>query len=135
MKAMRTPRAKETAASKTVGLIAIAAIAAAIGLAGCATAAGGDVTGVWGTPNEKGTPSLELASDKSVSGTDGCNRLAGTWTLRGDTIEFGAFASTLMACEGVDTWLSGAKSATVSGSTMTVQDDSGAEIGTLERGG
>ena len=54
--------------------------------------------------------------------------------MNGDTIEFGPLGSTLMACEGVDTWLNGAVSAPVTGSTMTARSDGGAEIGTLERG-
>lgn len=120
--------------TKPIALLAFAAVALAVGLAGCsAGTSSGDVTGVWGTPDATGTPGLELKADQSVTGTDGCNRLVGTWSLNGDTIEFGTFASTLMACEGVDTWLSQASTATVDGSVMTVQDSDGAEIGTLDR--
>jgi heat shock protein HslJ len=120
--------------TKPTALLAFAAVALALGLAGCAAGTGSaDVTGTWGTPDATGTPGLELNADQSVTGTDGCNRLVGTWSLNGDTIEFGTFASTLMACEGVDTWLSGASTATVAGSTMTVQDAGGDDIGTLER--
>ncbi|MBC7443379.1 MAG: META domain-containing protein [Ramlibacter sp.] len=125
--------------NKTIGLIVAAAAAAlALGLGGCASVAGtspSDVTGVWGSPDTQGKPGLKLKDDKSATGSDGCNRLIGTWSLKGDTVEFGTFASTLMACEGVDTWLSQARSATVAGSTMTVQDAQGAEIGTLLRSG
>ena len=120
--------------SKPTALIAFAAVTLALGLAGCsAGSAGADVTGTWGTPDATGTPGLELNADESVTGTDGCNRMVGTWSLNGDTVEFGTFASTLMACEGVDTWLSGASTATVDGATMTIQDAGGDEIGTLER--
>ena len=121
---------------KPITLLAFAAVALALGLAGCAAGAGAgsaDVTGTWGTPDATGTPGLELKDDESATGTDGCNRLVGTWSMNGDTIEFGSFASTLMACEGVDTWLNGASTATVDGSTMTIQDDGGDEIGTLQR--
>lgn len=120
--------------TKPAALLAFAAVALALGLAGCsAGTASGDVTGTWGTPDATGTPGLELKADQSATGTDGCNRLVGTWSLNGETIEFGTFASTLMACEGVDTWLGQASTATVDGSVMTVQDSDGAEIGTLER--
>ena len=120
--------------TKPIALLALAAVAFAAGLTGCSAGTGsGDVTGVWGTPDSTGTPGLELKADQSVTGTDGCNRLVGTWSLNGDTIEFGTFASTLMACEGVDTWLGQASTATVDGSVMTVQDSDGAEIGTLDR--
>jgi len=47
--------------------------------------------------------------------------------------EFGPFAATMMACGDVDTWLSGASSATVDGDTMSVLDEKGKEIGTLEK--
>ena len=121
-------------------LLACAVFTVTLGLAGCSASAGagadaddGDVSGTWGTPDATGTPGLQLNGDDSVSGTDGCNRLVGTWSMSGDTIEFGTFASTLMACEGVDTWLNGASTATVDGPTMTVQNAGGSEIGTLER--
>ena len=120
--------------SKPTALIAFAAVTLALGLAGCsAGSAGAEVTGTWGTPDATGTPGLELNADESVTGTDGCNRMVGTSSLNGDTVEFGTFASTLMACEGVDTWLSGASTATVDGATMTIQNAGGDEIGTLER--
>ena len=126
--------------TKPTAFLACAVFAVTLGLAGCSAstgaggdASGADVTGTWGTPDATGTPGLQLNGDDSVSGTDGCNRLVGTWSMSGDTIEFGTLASTLMACEGVDTWLNGASTATVDGSTMTVQDADGSEIGTLER--
>ncbi|WP_104170046.1 MULTISPECIES: META domain-containing protein [unclassified Cryobacterium] len=118
--------------TKPTAVLAFAAVA--LGLTGCSTGAdSADVTGTWGTPDASGTPGLELKADSSVTGTDGCNRLVGTWSMSGDTVEFGTFASTLMACEGVDTWLGGASTATVAGSTMTIQDADGDEFGTLER--
>ncbi|MFC0716086.1 hypothetical protein [Cellulomonas biazotea] len=43
------------------------------------------------------------------------------------------FAITSMACEGVDTWLSGASTAEVEGDDLVVRDESGEEIGTLVR--
>ena len=89
--------------TKPTAVLAFAAVALALGLTGCST------------------------------GTDGCNRLVGTWSMSGDAVEFGTFASNLMACEGVDTWLGGASTATVAGSTMTIQDADGDELGTLER--
>ena len=106
-----------------------------VALAGCAaTASSNGALGIWGTPEASNTPGLNLRDDQTVSGTDGCNRLVGSWKMNGDTIEFGPLASTLMACDGVDTWLNGAATATVSGSTMTVIGGDGTEIGTLERG-
>ncbi|MGO3796221.1 MAG: META domain-containing protein [Pauljensenia sp.] len=91
-----------------------------------------DPVGTWGSTAAQ-SPNLTFTADGNVSGTDGCNRLTGSWQADGDTVEFGAIASTMMACVDVDTWLSGAKSATVDGDSMVVKDEGGTEIGTLER--
>ncbi|MEB0265810.1 META domain-containing protein [Cryobacterium sp. 10I5] len=114
-------------------LVATAAASVAVALSGCGASAESAATGVWGDPDAPRMPSLELHEDRSLSGTDGCNRLVGTWKMSGDRIEFGPIASTLMACEGVDTWLGAATTATIDGSTMTLTDQGGKEIGTLER--
>ena len=114
-------------------LVAAAAATVAVALSGCGASAESAATGVWGDPNAARMPSLELHEDRSLSGTDGCNRLVGTWKVSGDKIEFGPLASTLMACEGVDTWLGAATTATIDGSTMTLKDQGGKEIGTIER--
>ena len=114
-------------------LVAAAAATVAVALSGCGASAGSAATGVWGDPDATRMPSLELHEDRSLSGTDGCNRLVGTWKMSGDRIEFGPIASTLMACEGVDTWLGAATTATIDGSTMTLTDQGGKTIGTLER--
>ncbi|MCD2443666.1 META domain-containing protein [Agromyces sp. SYSU K20354] len=122
--------------------IAGGAVFALLVLAGCAgvqgSAGGGsvDAAGTWGDTSDSTAPSLELADDGSLSGTDGCNTLNGSWSVdEADHVQFEDVATTLMACEGVDTWLSGLSEATVSGDTMTVLGQDGAEIGTLERSG
>lgn len=48
-------------------------------------------------------PTLEFFEPGRVSGTGGCNRITGGYTVDGDTISFGPLASTMMACaeEGV----------------------------------
>jgi putative lipoprotein len=43
---------------------------------------------------------LEFAAGGRVSGSDGCNRLTGTYTLKGDVVTFGQMAGTQMACAG-----------------------------------
>jgi heat shock protein HslJ len=46
---------------------------------------------------------LHLA-DKRVSGSGGCNRLAGSYKLEGDRLTFGKIAATMMACpQGMET--------------------------------
>ncbi|MBT2516932.1 META domain-containing protein [Streptomyces sp. ISL-90] len=114
-------------------------VAAALALAGCATNAGPgaapDPVGTWGDTSASTEPSLVLAADGTLTGTDGCNRLAGGWSMDGTTITFEQVATTRMFCEGVDTWLSGLATATIIDETMTVLDASGAELGTLTRSG
>ena len=86
------------------------------------------------------TPAIEGAgagltfdSGGNVSGSTGCNSISGSYALDGAALTFGPLATTRMACEGVDTWLSGLATAVVSGDTLTVSDAPGAEIGALER--
>jgi len=123
--------------SKTLVAAGGAALAVAFALAGCApattTGSGSGAAGTWGT-DAQGQPQLVLAEDGSLSGTDGCNRLTGSWTEQGSTVDFGQVASTLMFCEGVDTWLVDLATGTVDGSTLHILDADGVEIGTLSRG-
>lgn len=93
-----------------------------------------DPVGLWGT-EEAGEPSLDLAADGTVSGTDGCNQLVGSWELADGQVQFGELASTLMACEGVDTWLSGASFAFLQAGVMTVYAADGTQLGQLDRAG
>lgn len=103
-----------------------------LALTGCSQGSSA-VTGSWGDTTSPSQPSLELESNGKLSGTDGCNRLMGSYTVSGNEVTFTGVASTLMYCEGVDTWLSQLATAQVDGDTMTVLDEAGAEIGTLER--
>jgi len=116
-------------------------LALGFGLAGCAPAsptgtgdtdASTSAVGTWGA-DAQGEPSLTLSEDGKLSGTDGCNRLTGSWTQDGATVDFGEVASTMMFCEGVDTWLVDLDTATVDGSTLRILDAEGTEIGTLDR--
>ena len=123
-------------------LAVVGGIAATLLLAGCAgeegEESGGDIdpTGTWGDSSGTNTPYLTLEEDGTLTGSDGCNRLNGTWSVdEADQVEFENVASTKMACEGVDDWLSQLSVAEVSGDTMTVLGADGAEIGQLEREG
>ena len=93
-----------------------------------------EVVGSWGDPGVKDKPSLEFNADGTVSGSDGCNQLTGSWTEDGGVISFGPLASTKMACEGATPWLVDPASATVKGDVLTVSNSDGKEIGTLNRG-
>ncbi|SJN11224.1 hypothetical protein FM113_11395 [Leucobacter sp. 7(1)] len=115
---------------RTKLITATLAAAALLAFTGCS--AGASFAGTW-TGSGAEAPQLEIAEDGEFTGTDGCNRLMGTGEIAEGTLDFGQFASTRKLCEGVDTWLSAAGSATVSGDTLTVLDTSGKEIGTLTR--
>lgn len=90
-----------------------------------------DVTGTWSQTDTEPPVDLELADDGTVSGSDGCNQLNGTWKIDGSEVQLGPFAATMMACDNVDTWLSAATSANVDGDEMTVFNEDHKEIGVL----
>ena len=113
-------------------LFAAAAAVAALALTGCSGSAA-SVVGSWGNTAQENEPSLEFTDAGEVFGTDGCNRLTGSYTEDGGVVTFGQLASTMMFCEGVDTWLGQAATGKVSGDTLTISDESGTEIGKLER--
>lgn len=138
---MKNPLTLGTPRLRVASGLAIAAAAALI-LSGCAPAAstpgtgaagGPNPVGSWGTVDSTGVPFLTFVEGGQFSGSDGCNNLTGGWELDGNTIDFENVATTLMACEGVNTWLSGLEEATISGTTMTILGDDDKVIGTLER--
>ena len=112
-------------------LAAAIAATALLGLSGCAAEPEG-AAGTWGS-SEQGQPQLELAKDGKLSGTDGCNRLVGNWSEKGGVVEFGQVASTMMACQDVDTWLSGLVTGEVNGDELIIKGEGGKQIGTLKR--
>lgn len=91
-----------------------------------------ELVGVWGE-DAAGQPYLEFTEDGNVSGSDGCNRLASTYTADDAHVEIAAFLTTLKACEGVDSWLSGVRAVEVDGDVLVVMDVEGAKIGELAR--
>lgn len=121
-------------------IVGSGAVIAVLMLSGClgaeGSAKGGDIdpVGTWGDPSQTSEPSLSLADDGSLTGTDGCNRLTGSWSVdEGEQVLFENVAMTRMFCEGVDDWLSGLSAATIADTTMTVLGQDGSEIGQLER--
>ncbi|MEE1620805.1 META domain-containing protein [Zafaria sp. J156] len=101
------------------------------GPAGTDDAHGTDVVGTWGNPTDSSLPTLEFTDDGSVTGTDGCNRLMGGWTVEGGQVVFDALAGTMMACPDVDTWLSTAARAEREEGILRVFGPDGEQIGTL----
>lgn len=49
---------------------------------------------------EEAGADLSLGAELRVSGSGGCNRYFGSYSLDGGSIRFGPLASTLMYCEG-----------------------------------
>lgn len=88
--------------------------------------------GTWGNTSPQ-RPYLTFKANKSVTGSDGCNRIVTTYTVSGDTATLKPAATTLMACPGVDTWLSNVHTATIHGHTIVVKNADGSKIGTLDR--
>ncbi|MGF6834834.1 heat shock protein HslJ [Paenarthrobacter sp. TE4293] len=114
--------------------VSLAFVAAAV-LAGCAGSGTSPFVGVWGDTSDAKQPSLDMKSDGQATGTDGCNRLVGSWKEDGKTITFGGFSSTRMACEGVDTWLSNAATAKIQeDGKLAVFGQDGTQIGILAEG-
>jgi heat shock protein HslJ len=114
----------------------LAALAASVLLlSGCAAgfSAAVNPVGVWAESDDDDSPNLTLHKDGDVTGFDGCNQVSGHWEATDDGVNFGPFAGTMMACDGVDTWLNLAASASIAYDTMTVLDEDGRELGTLER--
>ena len=112
----------------------LGAIAAVLLLSSCAANGSAPATplGTWGE-EKQGQPQLVIEDGGKVSGTDGCNRLIGSWADAGGVITFGTLSGTRMMCEEVDVWLGDAASATVDNDSLVIEDASGARIGTLQR--
>ena len=97
----------------------------------------GDAPVVVAEPNRQ--PSLTLNGDGRISGFDGCNRLAGSYQVAGQSIAFGQLASTKMAClDGMEherafaDALGRARSFTIIGTQLELADADGALLARLE---
>lgn len=88
--------------------------------------------GQWVESAADRAPFLSIAADEKFSGSDGCNNIFGTWQLADDgSVEFSGVGSTMMFCDGVDTWLSTAAVGYIQGGVMTIQDADGNVLGQL----
>jgi len=111
--------------------VAAATFAVSLLLTGCSSSPP-SAEGSWGESGP-GRPRLVLSGDGNLSGTDGCNRLIGSWEQDGQTVRFLRVGSTMMACPEVDAWLAALDSALLDGDVLRVRDTTGSEIGTLPR--
>ena len=112
----------------------IAVLAAVLLSTACASSGADplDPVGSWGS-DVPGEPNLVLEKDGRLSGSDGCNRLIGSWERTGDTLEFGPMGGTRMLCQGVDPWLADAASATLGTDSLQIRNAAAQPIGTLDR--
>ena len=92
----------------------------------------GSPIGQWVESDARDAAFLTLSADGTLSGSDGCNNLIGSWEATGDSsVAFGPIGSTLKFCEGVEVWLGGAATATIQSGVMTIQDAEGEVLGQL----
>jgi len=88
--------------------------------------------GYWVESNSPDAPFLSIQADGRYTGNDGCNSLTGSWEQADDeTVLFIGGAMTLMACDGVDQWLSQASQGRVRAGVMTLQSADGTVLGQL----
>lgn len=113
-----------------LGLAAGIALAVPLLVSGCTSSP--SPVGTWGSTAE-GEPHLIIAEDGSLGGNDGCNTMFGNWEADGDGLVFSDVGGTLMFCEGVDTWLSDMRTATIDGDTIRILGEGGEELGTLAK--
>ena len=80
-----------------------------------------------------------LGGSGRVGGSDGCNRIVGSYTLTGDGIKFGALAGTQMACpdsadteRGLRKALSGAARWSIAGDRLDLLDATGGRLAQFE---
>ena len=53
-------------------------------------------------PSDGREPHLVFEAAGRLAGADGCNRLTGSYSVKGEAITFGQLASTQMACPGTE---------------------------------
>ncbi|WP_181397113.1 META domain-containing protein [Cryobacterium arcticum] len=88
--------------------------------------------GYWVESATPQAPFLSIQADGTYSGNDGCNVILGNWEQADDeAILLTDGVSTLMACEGVDTWLNQAVKGNVRSGVMTLQAEDGTVLGQL----
>jgi len=66
---------------------------------------------------------LEFQADNRVSGSDGCNRIVGSFHLEGDRVTFGQMAGTQMACIHTEDIERGVRDALKNATRLTIEGD------------
>lgn len=117
-------------------------------LAACSGGSSASVQGTWKLVSYNQTPavpdvdtSINFGSDGKLNANVGCNVLNGDYSVGGDTITFGAIASTKMFCQGAVgeqelgtlTVFQGSGSFVIDGNTLTITSADGNSSVVLER--
>ena len=119
---------------RLLSVTAGAALALALGLAGCSPGGAAEAAGTsCGSPGAQAEPSITFERNGSFTGSDGCNHLGGKWRMDGSVVELDDMAMTLIGCPDIDTWLSRAASAVIANDTIVFRDEREDEIGSLGR--
>lgn len=117
-------------------------LALAFTMSACGAATG--PVGTWGNgynTDKQAYLELSLGAEQKgdtagfLTGSDGCNRIVGQWALQSGELTFPKLNATELACDGVDTWLAKATGGSLDGNTLTLTNEQGAKIGTLQRRG
>ncbi|WP_426593705.1 META domain-containing protein [Cellulomonas sp. McL0617] len=126
--------------SRRVASLAALLLLGLISGCGAATSSSGDATpatdatGTWGASTTEGSAYLVLGSDGSASGSDGCNRVVGTWKASDTGVSFSAWATTKMYCPEVDPWLPTSVAGLVhDDDTMVLVNQDNLPVGSLQR--
>jgi len=121
----------------TLGLVAALATTAACSSDATATdvaapVTAADVVGTWGSSTTVGQAYLDLAADGTLAGSDGCNRVTGTWQAGGKGVSVSFATTTAAWCTEVDTWLSSSVGARLEDGDLLFVDADNRTVGTLQ---
>ncbi|WP_382307869.1 META domain-containing protein [Herbiconiux sp. UC225_62] len=90
------------------------------------------VEGNWSTPEAEGA--WLTLDGGSVTGSDGCNPVNGTYDVSGDEVTFDLELTTLKACLGVTLSFAGLSTGTLDADTLTLYDSQRTELVALTKG-
>lgn len=91
------------------------------------------VNGNWVSSKPGSTAFLKFGDDGSVSGSDGANRIATTWTGDGSGATVESFLTTQRAVQGMERWVGRTHRVEADGDELTAFDQSGTHLGVLIR--
>lgn len=91
------------------------------------------VNGRWVSSKPGSTAFLKFTNDGSVSGSDGANRIATTWSNDDQGAIIDSFVSTQRAAPGMEMWVARVNRVEANGDELNVFDRSDSHLGVLMR--